>query len=514
MNFIIDSVRAVRRCGLYPVVVKMDQCSTNTKMAREAGATPDNPVINIDDEEIALMYDSPHLTKSARNSIFKYNASFNGAIASYSHIVKLYEVDVASPLRLAPKLVQKCIDLPPFAAMNVPLAVRTLSESCSIAMRYYVNTGELPVEALATANFIELHDKLFDVFNSKEKYSSSVGKPYRTPITSNSFHIEFLNHMLKVLQKMFYTTNNCIEHKKAKKESLNLRAMQRRPPYIKGFIGNIEALKWLWSKLKSEFGCDYLCINPLCQDCLENFFAKIRRRCGFNDAPNAFQFGCAFKYAMISVAHQNFDDGTNCQKDNAKLFLSEKEIDKASVTAKVPKAHIYTFEQFHPDETVEVLKKELNALVYIIGAAVRKLPHKKCRSKLVVENEKEYMENEDYGFCKLKASLSKRKVTIPNNTLYNIGLLAFCAYKTKFRKYLYENRRFVKKRLRMYVDFNSYDHAACKSCFDKLLDAIFNTLIQSFLRDIRLQNKIASNNKRRRKKRNREAFRMNLPDNR
>lgn len=235
MNFIIDSVRAVRKCGLYPVVVTMDQCSTNTKMAREAGATPDNPVINIDDEEIALMYDSPHLTKSARNAIFKYNASFNGAIASYSHIVKLYEVDVASPLRLAPKLVQKCIDLPPFAAMNVPLAVRTLSESCSIAMRYYVNTGELPVEALATANFIELHDKLFDVFNSKEKYSSSVGKvnyvyifymflliqyhdfifkPYRTPITSNSFHIEFLNHMLKVLQKMFYTTNNCIEHKK------------------------------------------------------------------------------------------------------------------------------------------------------------------------------------------------------------------------------------------------------------------------------------------------------------
>lgn len=176
MNFIIQTVRAVRNCGLYPVVVTMDQCSTNTKMAREAGVTAENPVITIDNEDLAFMYDSPHLTKSARNSIFKYNAMFNGDIASYEHIKQLYEVDVASALRLVPKLSNKCIDLPPFAAMNVPLAVRTLSETCSIAMRHYVGTGELPVEALKTADFVNMHDKLFDVFNSKEKYSSSIGK--------------------------------------------------------------------------------------------------------------------------------------------------------------------------------------------------------------------------------------------------------------------------------------------------------------------------------------------------
>lgn len=170
-------MHAVRDCGLYPVVVTMDQCSINTKMVREAGATKLNPIISIDNEEVAFMYDPPHLTKNARNAIFKYNAAFNGAdIASYSHIQKLYEVDVASPLRLVPKLMKKCVDLPPFAAMNVALAVRTLSETCAIAMRHYVGTGELPVEALKTAEFLGLHDKLFDVFNSKEKFSTSIGK--------------------------------------------------------------------------------------------------------------------------------------------------------------------------------------------------------------------------------------------------------------------------------------------------------------------------------------------------
>lgn len=293
---------------------------------------------------------------------------------------------------------------------------------------------------------------------------------------------------------------------------MTLKSMQRRPPYIKGFIGNINALKWLWEKLKSAFGCTYLCTNPLCQDCLENFFAEIRRRCGFNDAPNAFQFGCAFKYAMISAARQNFDDGKNCETDNRKIFLSETEIDAASVTVGDTRNFHYASIPFQPQDTVEIPKKELNALVYILGAAVRKIPHQKCRTKLIAENDEECFSNDDYDFCRLKASLSQRNVTIPSNTLYNIGLLAFCAYKVRFRKFLYQNRRFVKSRLKMYVKYDSFDHATCKPCFDKLLDVIFNTLIQSFLRDVRLQNKMARNIKRNRSKRNRKAVRMNLPD--
>lgn len=301
----------------------------------------------------------------------------------------------------------------------------------------------------------------------------------------------------------------------AEKESLKLISTQRRPPYINGFIANINALKWLWTKLQTEFGCNFLCTNPLSQDCLENFFAEIRRRCGFNDAPNAFQFGSAFKYAMIFAAHQNFDDGRNCQMDHTKLLLSEQDIDDASPMSNTNASEQdYTFEKFLPEDVFEVPKKELNALIYILGAAVNKIPHKKCRSKLIAENSDEYTRNDDYDFCRLKASLSQRKVTIPNDTLHNIGLLAYSAYKLKFQKFVFENRRFVKKRLMMYIDYYSFDHAVCKKCFEKLLDVIFNTLIQSFLREVRLQNKIANNNRRARKKRNRKAFRMNLPEHR
>lgn len=154
----------------------MDQSSTNIKMVQEHQISSGHPKIEIDGREILIMYDSPHLMKNTRNAIFKHNAVFQSKIATYQHIRKLYDLDVSSPLRLVPKLQKRCIDLPPFAAMNVALAARTLSESCATAMRHYVGTCELPKKALETAEFIKIFDKLFDIFNSKDKYSNSVGK--------------------------------------------------------------------------------------------------------------------------------------------------------------------------------------------------------------------------------------------------------------------------------------------------------------------------------------------------
>lgn len=176
MEFVKKSVVAIRQCKLIPIALVMDQCTTNQKMIREAGATCADPIISIDGKEIAVLYDTPHMLKNTRNAIHKHNAVFEGQIASFKHVKQLYDEDVSSILRLAPKLSLKCIVLPPFTKMNVPLATRTLSESTSIAMQHYVHTGQLDKGALATASFIAFHDKLFDIFNSKERYADSIGK--------------------------------------------------------------------------------------------------------------------------------------------------------------------------------------------------------------------------------------------------------------------------------------------------------------------------------------------------
>ncbi|XP_055522633.1 uncharacterized protein LOC129716823 [Wyeomyia smithii] len=200
LKFIRRSIDAIRDCGLKPLAHVMDQCTTNQKMIRDSGGSVERPILDLDGEQIAVIFNTPHLIKSARNALFKHNAVFDGKIASFKHIKQLFDVDVSSTLRLVPRLNLKNIVLPPFSKMNVPLAVRTLSESCSIAINHYVASGELPEEALQTSTYINIHDKLFDTFNSKERSKDSARKLYRTPITETSIHMRFLEKTMKTLR--------------------------------------------------------------------------------------------------------------------------------------------------------------------------------------------------------------------------------------------------------------------------------------------------------------------------
>nr|XP_029709055.1 uncharacterized protein LOC115255249 [Aedes albopictus] len=101
------SIRTVGKCGLNPLLITMDQCSTNVKMVREHQASADPPTITVDDREVLIMYDTPHLLKNTRNSIFKHNAVFGEKIASHKHIRNLYDIDVTSSLRIVPNCKRK-----------------------------------------------------------------------------------------------------------------------------------------------------------------------------------------------------------------------------------------------------------------------------------------------------------------------------------------------------------------------------------------------------------------------
>lgn len=161
----------------------MDQGTTNVKMVEEAGATQDNPIIEIDGRPLAVIFDNPHLLKNSKNMLMKHNAVFKHKIASFKYIRKLYEVDCKSTPRLVPKLKEKYVNPTPFLAMNVSQATRTLSSSVAKGIEYYVQNHELPKAALDTAAFVEFHDKLFDVFNSRNNNSSKKVIQYSVAIT-------------------------------------------------------------------------------------------------------------------------------------------------------------------------------------------------------------------------------------------------------------------------------------------------------------------------------------------
>lgn len=177
----------------------MDQCTTNVKMFREVGATQDNPVVILEGQQIAFMFDSPHLLKNTKSMLMKHNAVFRGEISSFEYIKRLYDVDCSATPRLVPKLREKFIIQAPFIAMNVAQATRTLSNSVAAGIEYYVETDELPLSALRTAVFCQFFDKLFDTLNSRNTNSTAKVSIqfllFTSYITKNLLNKLLLNHI-------------------------------------------------------------------------------------------------------------------------------------------------------------------------------------------------------------------------------------------------------------------------------------------------------------------------------
>lgn len=145
----------------------MDQCSTNVKMAKDAGVTEKEPLLHIGETTLAHFFDNPHLIKNARNNLYKHNAVIENQIASFEDIRTLFHTDHSSVPRLVPKLVERYVYQKPFSSMNVAQATRTLSTSVAKGLEYYVESGDMPSSALGTAVYTEFFDIIFDIFNSR-----------------------------------------------------------------------------------------------------------------------------------------------------------------------------------------------------------------------------------------------------------------------------------------------------------------------------------------------------------
>lgn len=137
---------------------------------------------------------------------------------------------------------------------------------------------------------------------------------------------------------------------------------QRRPAFLSGILNNINAVGWLWKYLSSDFSFKHLCTNFLTQDPQENNFFDIRRRCGCNDVPTAYQFGAAYKYAAIAP-NEKLSAGANCESDDALRFLEDDDftIDENSMQGE---RYTYEFKPLDPVNIENYTPKELNGLMY------------------------------------------------------------------------------------------------------------------------------------------------------
>ena len=102
----------------------------------------------------------------------KSNYKYGDVEVRWQYIVDFYNRDKAMSIRMAPKLTDRHIILPPFSAMCVNLAAQILSHSVAAGINTLCALNYLPDDASVTAEFIETFNQLFNTFNSAGHKSS------------------------------------------------------------------------------------------------------------------------------------------------------------------------------------------------------------------------------------------------------------------------------------------------------------------------------------------------------
>lgn len=152
--------------------------------------------------------------------------------------------------------------------MHVRTAVETLSSSTADSLHFLKENGVKQfLGADPTIKFIRIHDKLWDVFNSRRIRSDKV--PFKSAINQNNIAVVF-EFLLE-----------------AKKYILSLRVISKRSgriiPIIKsdyntafrGFILNINSLMSMYKEyVEDRHWMNFIATYRLSQDHLEMFFGE------------------------------------------------------------------------------------------------------------------------------------------------------------------------------------------------------------------------------------------------
>ncbi|XP_072016244.1 uncharacterized protein [Amphiura filiformis] len=150
----------------------------------------ENPLYTMYKEKIYFLYDPPHLLKNIRNNLHNHDIQFGDKIAKWSHIESFYLKEKERGhmgYKAAFKLTDKHIYLPAFSRMSVKRAAQVLSHSVASGISSHVALGDLPAEAIHTAEFCERMDQLFNSFNSQSK-RAPLDKKWKNACSSKSNH--------------------------------------------------------------------------------------------------------------------------------------------------------------------------------------------------------------------------------------------------------------------------------------------------------------------------------------
>jgi len=113
-----------------------------------------------------------------------------------------------------------------------------------------------------------------------------------------------------------------------------------------GLQTSIVSIHALCSELLNE-GYKFVATSRFNQDCVEDLFAAIRSKHGWNENPSAFEFVMAFRNAVVLSSLDSRSSGKNCIADQDFALVKQ-----SSVNHMLPTAALVTTEAGKPDDVL------------------------------------------------------------------------------------------------------------------------------------------------------------------
>ncbi|KAL3221091.1 hypothetical protein MRX96_029648 [Rhipicephalus microplus] len=233
--------------------------------------------------KVSVILDACHMLKLIRNCLGSVGhlVDLNGSEVRWSFIKELEKLQRDEGLHLGNRLTRAHIEWAK-QKMKVRLAVQTLSSSVADALDFCESTLKLPQfkGAHATAEFIRMFDRLFDVLNSRNLFGRSYKAALRKANEAS-------------MRTFFEKAELYITKLKDAKEKPVIESLKKT-----GFVGLLICMRSvtaLFDRLVATGKLQYLLTHKMSQDHLETFFGCVRGKGGYNNNPTACQFTAAYK---------------------------------------------------------------------------------------------------------------------------------------------------------------------------------------------------------------------------
>ena len=307
-EIIMRALKELNDAGAIVKVLICDQGGNNSRLFKMLGASDSKPFFMFNDNKIFCLFDPPHLLKNLRRNLMKYDLQTSKGLVSFKHIEDFYNIDQKLLVRCAPKLTDAHITASGLNSMKVSLAAQLFSRTVAAGMNMCIMSKLLMPEAAPTVEFVLKFNNLFDSMNGTSKFPLK-GKEYHCAVKKGSDHQNLWREMLSFIESWIFVQQQALP------ASTNKQSPGPRNKF--GWLMTIKAMLQLSEEMLINW--EYFMTKRCNQDCLENFFSRIRGCGGNRTNPSAYEFSSAFKISAIN-SFWSKSKFSNCESDEDRFM--------------------------------------------------------------------------------------------------------------------------------------------------------------------------------------------------